>query len=45
MTVEETVRGFREICEGMHDDKPEQAFYMMGRIDDVVARAEELRSS
>ena len=45
VTVEETVRGFREICEGMHDDKPEQAFYMMGRIDDVVARAEELRSS
>jgi F-type H+/Na+-transporting ATPase subunit beta len=45
VTVEETVRGFREICEGMHDDKPEQAFYMMGTIDDVIARSEELKSS
>jgi len=42
--VGETVRGFKEICEGRHDDKPEQAFYMMGGIEDVVARAEELRN-
>ncbi len=41
--VEETVRGFREICEGLHDDKPEQAFYMVGTIDEVVQKAEELR--
>lgn len=33
---EETVRGFREIVEGMHDDKPESAFYMKGGIDQVV---------
>jgi F-type H+-transporting ATPase subunit beta len=32
---EETVRGFKEIVEGMHDDKPEQAFYMKGGIDQV----------
>ncbi len=32
---EETVRGFKEIVEGKHDDKPEQAFYMKGGIDDV----------
>jgi F-type H+-transporting ATPase subunit beta len=32
---EETVRGFREILEGKHDDKPEQAFYMKGGIEDV----------
>jgi len=44
VTVEETVRGFREIAEGLHDDKPEQAFYMMGTIDDVVKRSEELRA-
>jgi len=44
VTVEETVRGFREIAEGLHDDKPEQAFYMMGTIDDVVQRTEELRA-
>lgn len=41
--VEETVRGFKEICEGKHDDKPEQAFYMAGTIDEVVQRAEELK--
>jgi F-type H+-transporting ATPase subunit beta len=44
VTVEETVRGFREIVEGLHDDKPEQAFYMMGTIDDVIKRTEELRA-
>jgi len=32
---EETVRGFKEIVEGKHDDKPEQAFYMKGSIDEV----------
>ena len=43
--VQETVRGFKEICEGQHDDKPEQAFYMVGGIDDVTQRAEELRAA
>jgi len=43
VTVEETVRGFKEIVAGMHDDKPEQAFYMAGAIDEVVKRAEELQ--
>lgn len=33
--VEETVRGFKEILEGKHDSKPEQAFYMVGTIDEV----------
>jgi F-type H+/Na+-transporting ATPase subunit beta len=33
----ETVRGFREILEGKHDDKPESAFYMKGSIDEVKA--------
>ncbi|MGZ5439796.1 MAG: ATP synthase beta subunit C-terminal domain-containing protein, partial [Candidatus Aminicenantales bacterium] len=42
--VEETVRGFKEITEGLHDDKPEQAFYMAGNIDDVAKRTEELRA-
>jgi F-type H+-transporting ATPase subunit beta len=37
--VEETVRGFREIVEGKHDDIPERAFYMKGSIDQVVAEA------
>lgn len=33
---EETIRGFKEILEGKHDDKPEQAFYMVGTIDEVI---------
>jgi F-type H+-transporting ATPase subunit beta len=40
--VEETVRGFKEILEGKHDALPEQAFYMMGTIDEVVEAAEKL---
>jgi F-type H+-transporting ATPase subunit beta len=36
VTISETVRGFKEIIEGKHDDKPEQSFYMKGTIDDVV---------
>ena len=37
--VAETIRGFREIVEGKHDDIPESAFLFAGGIDDVVARA------
>ena len=36
---EETVRGFQEILAGKHDDLPEQAFYMVGTIDDAMAKA------
>lgn len=35
VTREDTVRGFKEILEGKHDSKPEQAFYMVGTIDEV----------
>jgi len=42
--VEETVKGFKEIVEGKHDDKPEQAFYMAGGIEDMLEKAEELGS-
>ncbi len=45
VTVAETIRGFKEIVEGLHDDKPEQAFYMVGGIEDVIKRAEELRNA
>ena len=38
---EETVRSFKEILDGKHDDKPESAFYLKGGIDDVVAAAAE----
>jgi F-type H+/Na+-transporting ATPase subunit beta len=40
--VADTVRGFQEILDGKHDALPEQAFYMQGAIETVVARAEEL---
>ncbi|OIO52784.1 F0F1 ATP synthase subunit beta [Candidatus Uhrbacteria bacterium CG_4_10_14_0_8_um_filter_58_22] len=39
--LSETIRGFKEILDGQHDDKPEQAFYMKGGIDEVVAAAAE----
>ncbi len=41
--IGETVRGFREILEGKHDDIPEQAFFMQGGIDDVLEEAQRLR--
>ncbi len=40
--VEETVRGFKEILEGKYDDLPEQAFYMVGTIDEAVEEAKKL---
>jgi F-type H+-transporting ATPase subunit beta len=39
----ETIRGFREIVDGTHDELPEQAFYMVGSIDEAVERAKRLR--
>jgi len=38
----ETVRGFKEILEGKHDDLPEQAFYMVGTIDEAVEAGQKL---
>jgi F-type H+-transporting ATPase subunit beta len=37
--VEETIKGFQEIIEGQHDDLPEQAFYMVGTIDEAQMKA------
>ncbi len=42
VSIEETVRGFREILEGKHDDLPEQAFYLVGTIDQAVEKAKTL---
>jgi F-type H+-transporting ATPase subunit beta len=41
--VKETVRGFKEILEGKHDDLPEAAFYMVGAIDEAVEKAKNIR--
>jgi F-type H+-transporting ATPase subunit beta len=40
--LEETIRSFKEILEGKHDAVPEQAFYMVGNIDEVIAKAKTL---
>ncbi len=40
--IKETVRGFKEILEGKHDALPEQAFYMVGTIDEAVEKAKRL---
>jgi F-type H+-transporting ATPase subunit beta len=37
--IGETVRGFKEIVEGRHDEIPEQAFYLAGTIDEVIERS------
>ena len=37
--LSETIRGFREICEGLHDDLPESAFLFVGTIDEAVEKA------
>ncbi len=40
--IEDTIRGFREIAEGKYDDLPEQAFYLVGTIEDAIAKAKTL---
>ncbi|MBI3681999.1 MAG: F0F1 ATP synthase subunit beta [Acidobacteria bacterium] len=41
----DTIRGFREVCDGKYDDVPEQAFYLQGTIDDVLERNEQMKKS
>jgi F-type H+-transporting ATPase subunit beta len=43
--IADTIKGFKEIIEGKHDDIPEQAFYMVGTIDQVLAKAEKMKVS
>lgn len=45
VSVGETVRGFREILEGKHDDLPEDAFYMVGTIDEAVEKAQQMQAT
>jgi len=42
VSVADTVRGFKEILEGKHDDLPEQAFYMVGGIEEAIEKAQKL---
>lgn len=45
VSIEENIRGFKEILEGRYDHLPEQAFYMVGTIDDVIAKAKTLKEN
>jgi F-type H+-transporting ATPase subunit beta len=42
VSIADSIRGFREILEGRYDHLPEQAFYMVGTIEDVIAKAKTL---
>ena len=45
MKIADTVRSFKEIIDGKHDDIPEQAFYMKGGIEEVLEDAEKMKSA
>ena len=45
MKLADTVRSFKEVVDGKHDDIPEQAFYMQGTIEDVLERAEQMKKA
>ena len=42
VTLEDTIKGFNEILDGKHDDLPEQAFYMVGTIEQAVEKAQRM---
>ncbi|OPY72746.1 MAG: ATP synthase subunit beta [Syntrophorhabdus sp. PtaU1.Bin050] len=42
VALQDTIRGFKEICDGKHDELPEQAFYMVGTIEEAVEKGKEL---
>ena len=44
VSIADTVRGFKEILEGAHDGLPEQAFYMVGNIEEAVEKAEKMQA-
>jgi len=43
--LEDTIRGFKEIVEGKHDDLPEQAFYMVGTIEEAIEKAKQMAAA
>lgn len=42
VSLKETIRAFKEVVEGKHDSLPEQAFYMVGGIDEVIEKAKQM---
>jgi F-type H+-transporting ATPase subunit beta len=45
VSLKDAIRGFKEVVEGKHDDLPEQAFYMVGGIEEVLQKAEEMKAA
>ena len=45
VAIRDSIKGFREIVEGRHDDVPEQAFWMVGTIEEALEKAEQIRSA
>ncbi len=45
VSIGDTIKGFKEIAEGIHDDVPEQAFYMVGGLDEALEKAEKIKAS
>ena len=43
--LEDSIKGFKEIIDGKHDDLPEQAFYMVGTIEDAVEKAKQMQTA
>ena len=43
VALKDTIRGFKEILEGKHDELPEAAFYMVGGIEEVIEKAKKLQ--
>jgi F-type H+-transporting ATPase subunit beta len=43
--IKDTIRGFKEIVDGKHDDLPEQAFYLVGGIEEVAQKAEKMKNA
>ena len=44
VSIKDTIQGFKEILDGIHDDVPEQAFYMVGSMDEVLEKAKTIKS-
>ena len=45
VNLEDTIKGFKGILDGLYDDLPEQAFYMVGTIEDAVKKAEKMKET
>jgi F-type H+-transporting ATPase subunit beta len=43
--IADTIRGFKEIVEGKHDELPEQAFYLVGTIEEAVEKGRSMKSA